>query len=137
MIFWTVENGELVKLERSGKCNQCGKCCRDFKIRFTMEVGGVTQDHGAEEDIQEGDWSKREGWSMFLAQGTWWYFGNFSIDEEPEFHGCPALKDGNVCTNWQAEDFRPICRYWPFLPSNLEHFPDCGFSFQVVEEVEE
>ncbi len=134
MIFWTVENGKLIRLERSGKCNQRGKCCKDYRITFKFEVGSVVQDHGAEEDVQEADWSNREGWSMFLAQGTWWYFGDFRITRDSEFEGCPSLKDGSVCANWQGEDFRPICRYWPLHPSNLECFPDCGFSFEVVEE---
>ena len=133
MIFWIVEDGELVKYERSGSCKQCGKCCRDTRITFQFKVGAIVQEHSTEEDIREEDWSKLEGWSMFLAQGTWWYFGRFEICDEAG-RKCPALEGDNLCTNWMEEDFRPICRYWPFGPSNIEYFPECGFSFTKLEE---
>ncbi len=135
MIFWTVKDGELIKLERSGKCNQCGKCCRNYRIQFRMEVGGLVHEHGEGEDKQEEDWATREGWSMFVAQGTWWYFGEFLIAPEVfEGYHCPALKNDDVCSEWQKEGFRPICRYWPFHPDNLELFPNCGFSFERIPE---
>ena len=94
-----------------------------------MEIGAKEQEHGAGCEIGL-DWSGREGWSMFIAQGTWWYFGRFDITLGRTV--CPGLVGDNVCSEWQTDEFRPICRYWPFHPSNLEYFPKCGFSFEKV-----
>ena len=135
MDFWTVENGELVKYRRSGKCNACGQCCCKHTIVFQMEVGfdsGNREDDGEEDDH---DWSEREGWHMFYAQGIWWYFKINEIAEDQS--RCPNLNEDNLCNDFgDMEKWRPICRYWPFHPGNLEKFPGCGFSFERVEEKE-
>lgn len=131
MKFWTVENGKLVLYERTGQCNKCGACCCTRTITYQMEVGfasGKREDDG-ERDY---DWSSREGWSMFVAQGIWWYFKVTSIEEKsPGDTVCDRLVDG-LCNVWRGDDFRPICRYWPFHPSNVKAFPECGFRFKKV-----
>ena len=132
MDFWTVENGELVCYERTGECNGCGQCCCTHTITYQVEVGF---DSGERDDEGDDDysWSVREDWSMFQAQGIWWYFKITSIEDTPSH--CPGLTDDNRCSEWQNMDtFRPICRYWPFHPSNLEKFPGCGFSFERTKE---
>ena len=133
MDIWIVENGELVLYKRSGQCNQCGKCCRTHTITFTSEISSVSQEHGSDE-VKEDDWSDREGWSIFKAQGIWWYFKILEIKPKKEGAStCPRLSESNECSEWQAESFRPICQYWPFHPSNIESFPGCGFSFERKE----
>jgi len=129
MIFWAVEEGKLVKYRRTGKCNQCGACCRDYHIGFQMEVGFVSNKNYEKQE----DWSEREGWSMFVAQGTWWYFKIFEVTPADKEWHCRALTEDNKCSEWKTEKFRPICRYWPMHPSNLKHFPECGFSFEKIE----
>lgn len=131
MDFWTVENAELVRYERRGACNQCGACCCTHTIRLQMEVAGKSgkRDDEGEKDY---DWSGREGWSMFLAQGIWWYFKITAI--EPKENLCAALTPDKKCSEWKTDDFRPICRYWPFHPDNLAKFPKCGFSFERTND---
>ena len=132
MDFWTVEDGELARYIRHGECNQCGACCCTHTITLQMEVGAQNgkRDDESDDEKKEHDWSEREGWSMFLAQGIWWYFKITAI--EPKENFCPALTPDRQCSEWQTDDFRPICRYWPFHPDNLAKFPTCGFSFERI-----
>ena len=131
--FWTVENGKLVHYERTGECNGCGQCCCTHTIKYQMEAGFCSGKHD-DKDEDDQDWSEREGWSMFHAQGIWWYFKITAIEDTPSH--CPSLTDDNRCSEWQNMDtFRPICRYWPFHPICLEKFPGCGFRFERVSEV--
>lgn len=133
MNFWAVENSKLVLYSRVGQCNKCGECCCTHTITYQMEVGfmsGKRDDEGKDNY----DWSGREGWSMFIGQGIWWYFKVVSIEErKPEDAICKRFVNG-LCNIWQQDDFRPICRYWPFHPSDVEKFPGCGFRFERIEE---
>ena len=80
-------------------------------------------------ELTDNPWEGKEGWSMFLAQGVWWYFKIETVEKDGE-RRCGLLDEDNNCEEWlDPMDFRPICRYWPFHPSNLELFPNCGFSF--------
>lgn len=128
--FWTVENGSLVLYKRTGECKGCGQCCCTHEIIYCLEVGfksGRREDAGDEKF----DWTSREGWSMFLAQGVWWYIKIVSVEDRPS--PCSRLTDDMKCKDWQDfDEFPVICRYWPFHPSNLEKFPGCGFSFERV-----
>ena len=130
MDFWAVENGELVLYKRFGECKQCGACCHEKTIVYEMCVG-INSGKRDDEDKSEYDWSNDEGWSMFLAQGIWWYFKIPDVKDKPQ--RCPNLTPDNKCNEWMSDDFRPICRYWPFHPSNIEKF-DCGFKFERIEE---
>lgn len=98
-----------------------------------MEVGYRSGER-EDEDDDDFDWSCREGWSMFIAQGIWWYFKVTAIEDE-KFR-CEALDERDQCKLWDTDRFKPICRYWPFHPSNLEKFPQCGFSFERQEDDE-
>ena len=140
--FWTVEEGKLVCYKRSGECNQCGDCCK-AGIFYRMEVQFATRSHEkTETKIEDEDWTGREGWSIFKAQGIWWYLKIHLPEEKPD-HSCGDLEEekgpsgGTIkatCKSWQDETFRPICRYWPFLPEHLEWFPFCSFTFEEVEQ---
>ena len=130
MDVWTVEDGELVCYRRTGECNECGQCCCNCMITFQMEIdfGSNVQENRDDPDF---DWSCREGWNMFYAQGIWWYFKIDNIVGKES--RCESLMDDGRCKSWQDPDtFRPICRYWPFHPDNLERFPTCGFRFERV-----
>jgi hypothetical protein len=133
MNIWTIENGEPVLYVREGQCNQCGECCCNHKITYSMAVGLADQDAG-NLDPSKSSWDEWEGYSVFFAQGIWWYIKIISIEDD-EGDVCPAFdEETGLCTDWQdPEMFRPICRYWPFHPSNIERFRNCGFSFRRVE----
>ena len=78
-------------------------------------------------------WAEKwEGWHIFFTYGTWWYFKIHSV--ELKDYPCKEYKHG-LCQMWKhRRDFKPICRYWPFHPGNLEFFPSCGFSFEKIDE---
>lgn len=121
MRFWIVEDGALVEYERLGECRRCGQCCCGSLITFRLAA--FTGD-----DVDEFDWSDNEGFSVLEAQGLIWYM---KADVDGEARTCAALEEG-ACTIWMQDDFPAVCRYWPVHPANLEHFPDCGFSFRKV-----
>jgi len=103
-----------------------------------MEASSRLHQHPPEEDEGEKekeDWSHREGWTMVLAHGCWWYFKvMFPPDSGREKTPCGQLEEGNLCGEWDnPEGFRPICRYWPMHPSHVEMFPGCGFKFEKRE----
>ena len=138
--FWAVESGELVRYDRSGECKQCGECCK-AGIFYQTEVGTAARSHEHESE-EEADWTGREDWNMFIAQGIWWYFkvGFPADDAVAQLVPCGDLDCAggvNFCTSWQDEGFRPICRYWPFHPNHVARFPKCGFKFEKVEVEEE
>lgn len=131
-VFWIVEDGVLVEYRRSGECKRCGQCCCGVTINYTEGMQFVSSEKG-EEKQQDLEWSEYEGYSVFRAQGLWWYFRTNSIEENAEDR-CEALSAEGQCEDWgDPERFKPICRYWPYHPKDLEHFPDCGFSFEKVE----
>lgn len=123
MIFWVVEDEELVKYERVGVCTRCGECCCDHLITFRLRV-----DYEGEEDEDDSsrDWSGWEGFSIFRAQGLLWYM---KAERGEETRICSDLDVGG-CGIWMQNDFPAVCRYWPIHPDNLEYFPNCGFSFR-------
>lgn len=129
--FWIVENGVLVRYRREGECNQCGECCRGYRITYTVSVSfGHDDDDCGTDDT----WKEWEGYSVFYAQGIWWFLKTLKIEYE-EGVECPLLTHQGLCSEWKdPKDFKPICRYWPYHPADLEHFPECGFSF-IKEEV--
>ena len=127
MRIYIVENGRLVAYERTGQCNHCGKCCyKHIEFQITSQTFDPNYEPSADGDA---DWSEHEGFSILLAHGLWWYFKvNYVKDRDT---ACPMLRNGNECGEWMdAKRFRPICRYWPFNPHDLEQFPECGFAFE-------
>ena len=131
--IWTVENGVPVAYERKGECNGCGKCCCQHTISFEYRVRCEAADRDKGKSADE-EWSESEGWHLLYHHGVWWYFKITGVEETGKT--CPCLDDGNKCAVWMDErDFPPICRYWPFHPSNLEQYPECSFTFEHVEEV--
>jgi len=130
---YIVENGELVRYKRNGQCNRCGECCGLHNTIVYNKTISPTHPKETKEHKEGKDWGKYEGWSIFYAQGNWWYFKVVNIKDEP--YPCPSQGETGACTIWKdEEDFKPICRYWPFHPDNLVKFPQCGFSFERCED---
>ncbi len=137
--FYTVENGKLIHYIRTGDCNRCGECC-GIKNTITYSINtsfrDTSVDNAADRDLSSEDWSEWEGFSIFLAQGLWWYFKVIDVVENETPHLC-ASQDGEtkLCKHWnEPEEFPAICRYWPFKQSDLEPFPNCGFEFIRQDE---
>ena len=120
MRFWIVKDGKLVAYERQGECRRCGQCCCGRRI--TCKIAAFS----SSDNIDEYDWSDNEGFSIFEAQGLIWYM-KAKVWEENRI--CASSKK-DICVIWMQDDFPAICRYWPVHPNDLEHFPDCGFSFR-------
>jgi hypothetical protein len=128
---WIIEDGVPTLYERKGECNRCGECCCNHTIKYQIYTGADRSD----EEKEAGDWSEWEGWTAFLAQGMWWYIKVTDIDDDEKDTPCPLYSPEEGCTVWQDSIyFKPICRYWPFHPKDLEHYPNCGFILERVKE---
>jgi len=136
--FYTVEDGKAVHYIRSGECNQCGECCGiKYQITYSINTSFGDTSADAEEDFREDDWSSWEGFTLFWAQGLWWYFKVTNVVPRETPSPCPYQDpETKLCKLWNDVDrFPAICRYWPFRESDLDQFPSCGFKFtRVVEE---
>jgi Fe-S-cluster containining protein len=129
--FYTVEQGHPVHYVRSGECNRCGACCgARSTIRYTVEVQvGSDEDAESGDSWQAADWSAWGGYTLFWAQGLWWYVKVLSVEDDPNPCRAQDTQTG-LCTLWNTDEFPAICRYWPFRSSDLDSFPQCGFSFE-------
>ena len=127
--FWIVEDGELVSYLRKGDCNKCGRCCCQNVIGIRLEAFVGRAEDG------EPDYSQWEGWSYHLGQkvGWWW---KLDVKDEMQESGCSAQNSDGLCGDWDS-DLPAVCRYFPMHPRDIEKFPECGFSFVVLEEPEE
>ena len=127
MQVWIVEEGHLVSYERGGECNQCGECCCKHSIQVSM------QSIHDREDTENGDLSQLsdyEGWSALHDGDRWYWFKTISVSKGSEV--CDALDpETHLCTIWQdEEEFKPVCRYWPWHPSDILPFERCSFYFE-------
>ena len=133
MDFSIVENNRFVHYRRSGSCKQCGKCCCTTEIRAQVQVTTDDADKSNRSGPSDlGDLSDWEGFSVFCARGLWWWI-KIEVTDEPQLELCSAFIDGR-CNCWNTVDWPVICEYWPVHPMNLERFPDCGFSFERIEQ---
>lgn len=124
MNLYIVENGHLVRYRRTGECRRCGECCRRY-IKFQFSV---TMPAEQDESVAEDDWTRWEGFSIFLAFGAWWYAHVGEIGAEQL---CPNLGSDNRCQIWDDRQERgPLCWHWPVHPDNLQPFPNCGYRFE-------
>lgn len=123
--LFIVEDGKLVEYERLGECNQCGECCCRNKISAGIQV---TLAGTAGNDKEIGDLSDWEGFSVFYAQGLWWWIETKTTDQKRE-KACECFIDGK-CADWKGDDWPAICRYWPVRPQDIVSFPECGFEFR-------
>ena len=140
MIMYIVENGKLVRYERTGKCNMCGDCC-GAKNTITYQIKsnfGNNTIEGKVKEVSEDDWSEYEGYTVFWAQRLWWYFRILKITDPPTSGRCSEQDPETFqCKVWKDfDEFPVICRYWPFNPKDLEQFPNCSFKF-IKEETDE
>lgn len=128
MQIWIVENGQFVLYERRGECNQCGECCCHHNIQVSMQIGS-NEDR---EEIEEEDSSwplEYEGWSAIHDGDRWYWFKTTCISRKEG--SCEAYDpETHLCTIWQSEDFKPVCRYWPWHPSDILPFEKCSFYFE-------
>ena len=121
---WNYDNGIVTEYQRAGKCNQCGKCCKaliTFQVikprRGIGRKGGVTTD-------ETGIWSE-------IDNGRWRYF--FKITEiDFDYAGCECLNSNQLCDYHNEKE--NICAWWPLSPTCIEPFPDCGYSFEQINE---
>lgn len=135
--IWVIENGVPALYERKGKCNRCGECCHCHTIRYQVKTVQVTTDDKDAEEPGPEDWAEWEGWSVFLAQGLWWYFKVKVVDLNEERYCCPEyIEEIKHCNLWQDDvRFKAICRYWPFHPDVLQHYPNCGWTLERAEGI--
>lgn len=130
--FYTIENGKAVHYVRTGECNRCGDCCGiKNTITYNVEVHFGESAPDETKDWKEEDWSAWEGYTLFYAQKLWWYFKVTEVSQKEDPQPCGQQdQDTQLCEQWDDVDkFPAICRYWPFRQSDLEQFPNCGYTF--------
>jgi len=125
--FWVVEDGRLAEYSRRGSCNKCGLCCckNKIKVRMRAHIGGDDSDN-------TDDYSDWEGWSCHEDRGVEWWW-KLDVTNEMLDKKCESLTE-NRCERWN-DDIPVVCQYFPMQPSDIEKFPECGFSF--VREMDE
>jgi len=132
-IVFVVEDGGFVKYERLGECLACGDCCRKFNYSFQRTTVSIMapgdevdeeKDIGKWEDWAVENWDNKDEW-------TWW--GPFEIIslDEPKCRCFDPLT--NHCSEFGQDDWREICRKFPFRQADLEGLDNCAFSFRRIE----
>ena len=127
--IWVVRRGEWVRYGRTGSCLGCGECCSKFNYSFQQTIPPKEQsEHG------EGDWAKWEGWAIedWDKDGEWHWWGPFEIIplDQPK---CKTFDPKtNHCQKFGKEDWREICRKFPFRPEDLAGLTNCGFAFKEI-----
>lgn len=130
---WDEEKQVCTGYIRRGECKQCGACCR---AHIVYRVAGEV----AMQDRRNGGDCKINGigiWSEVSTEDERTFFETREISEGK---GCVQLEEKNICKEYKER--RVVCAEWPFNPADLEHFPDCGYSFEengewTYEEIEE
>lgn len=129
---WDEEEQICTGYIRHGECKQCGACCRAHIVyRVAGEVAMQDRKNGGSRTTGIGIWSE-------ISSGDERTF--FETIKVGEGKGCSRLGKNNVCKEYKER--RVICTEWPFNPSDLEHFPNCGYSFEedgkwTYEEIKE
>lgn len=130
MNIWIEEGGKLIPYQRLGACKACGLCCCSMHITAQVQVDYPGNPDSDEQ--QDNDYSGYEGFSVFRAQGLWWWW-KIEVNDKPRDKPCDSFISGK-CNFWKQDDWPAICRYWPVHPDNLEQFPECGFSFERLDK---
>ena len=122
---WDYDAGMMIKYERTGQCNLCGRCCRSL-----IEIGYIKPGY---------DGSGRNGGAATSGRGTWYevedrgrrHFWQVDI-HAGEARRCPHLSSDDHCVLHGAPDEAAICRLWPFSPECVTAFPGCSFGFREM-----
>ncbi len=130
-IEWDYDHNVATEYKRSGKCLQCGKCCRTH-ISFQLAGKARCGDwhNGSSATIGKGVWNE-------LNLGRWsYFFGDVTLkDTLEDAKACSWLsRKDNSCRCY--EDRTRICSGWPFSLRNIEKLVGCGYGFEVVGEWE-
>jgi len=130
MHVWIVEDGQFALYERRGQCNRCGECCCNHGIQVSMQIRS-NEDREEREDVDPSWLSEYEGWSAIQEEGRWYWFKTTCISLRDE--SCDAYDpETHLCTIWQEKDFKPVCKFWPWHPSDILPFERCSFYFERV-----
>ncbi len=112
---------------RSGKCKNCGDCCN---AHIVYRVAG----EDSMQDRRNGGSAKTPGlgiWSEVNKEDDRIYFSTIKIEINTD-KPCSLLGEDNLCK--VHDEKKAMCAEWPFNPSDLEFFPNCGYSFEEAGE---
>jgi Fe-S-cluster containining protein len=120
---------------RKGQCIQCGKCCElHWRLNYIGRGARGEDAPPVGSKGSEKDPSKIlnpmavENW-----EGYWRFWQRW--DHETEHVPCAAYdEETGICVHHNDPERPEICRKWPVMPSDIEAFPECGFSFEKVED---
>lgn len=124
-----VEDGILIKYAREGECLACGDCCRKFNYDYQYTTTPKGQSGNG-----EGDWNKWEGWAIedWDKDGEWHWWGPVKIIPLDEPRCSLFCLETNHCLNFKKQNWREVCRKFPFRPADLNGLENCGFIFRKI-----
>ncbi len=123
------ETQEVITYERHGECNQCGDCCKTSialgELQQGYSDGSRTPKMGLPGINQEGDWGTLAGEHNF-----------FQLIDTGKAKTCSMYceKDGKgACIIQDVKEYEQMCCIvFPQVPSQLDTFPNCSYSFTEV-----
>jgi len=122
---WDYDTKTVTEYARRGQCNKCGECCRwavhyigvkPYRARSLRNGSSGTTGEGVWQEIDCGRWS--------------YYFSIANVEPGGECWNFDAA--ANLCKVHADAGRGKICTLWPFSPRCLEHFPQCGYSFEIL-----
>lgn len=135
--LWIYPNGDPDEAPelwaRKGHCTQCGECCKLHWL-LSYRIGGCKNAPPSPEGVPRSGW----GTTPIVAEdweGYWRYWQK--ADVESEHVPCGSYDDSGICVFHDDPEREEICRKWPVMPSDLDHFPDCTFSFERVDDYDQ
>ncbi len=120
---WNYDTETVMEYQRSGKCNQCGECCKagvEFIITSWLD-----------------DFDSRNGGTTTTGRGVWFSVGDgdnrrfWQVRKmEPGTTKCKSLAGNGTCA-WHPNKERK-CSDWPMHPSLVKPFKDCSYVFEKL-----
>jgi len=124
---WDYDAQIVTEYARHGQCNKCGECCH-----WTVHFGAIKPYRARSLRNGSGSTTGRGIWQE-INLGRWSYF--FCLGNMEPGGECPSFdEETNLCNAHEGTERGKICELWPFSPRCLEHFPQCGYSFSIVEQ---
>lgn len=126
---WDDEKKIVIEYRRVGECKKCGVCCMKqicYRIsgEFAMQKGGKPFER----------FPRNIGmWSEINTGEERLYFNTIDIIDDTA-NVCTSLDENGLCKDHNKKSRKIICKEWPYSPKDLEHFPNCGYSFEKIGE---
>lgn len=121
---WDYSHDQVIEYRKLGECHKCGQCCHAFISFMVLGSIGKNKRNGGITTDSKGLWHE-------VDKGHWRHFFKM-VETRLDDRICPSLGEDQLCRDYDRR--HAICEEWPFGPSNLTSFPDCGFRFELIRQ---